>query len=148
MELQLGHSQTRPAYFHGLTMLPILREGDEVETEPVSGSQVRVGEVVTYRFDDKFPTRRVMDVDGQRRELLIMGDSLPDDHEYIVPFDDVLARLVRRRRGGRWLAVTDWRWRLHTLRVLARFRMRRSEWLRQARRVARGVRRRVSRVSV
>jgi hypothetical protein len=140
LEIQLAHSHRRLAYFHGLTMRPVLQEGDEVETEPVSWQAVRTGDVVTYRFEDKFPTRRVIVVDRERRRFVIMGDSIPGRREYLVPFDDVLARVVRRRRDGRWLDVSSMPWRLQALRVLLRDRLRRWTWLAGPRRLWRAMR--------
>ena len=142
LELQLAHADRRLAYFHGLTMLPILREGDEVLTEPVRGEAVRIGDVVTYRFADKFPTRRVVAIDRSTRRLVIMGDSIPGRREFLVNFDDVLARVVRRRRDGRWLDVRSARWRLQSARVLFRDRLRRAPGLALPRAVWRRLRRR------
>ena len=125
----MAHSARQLAYFHGLTMLPLLREGDEVETEPVCAEDLAAGDVVTYRFEDKFPTRRVIAIDSARRTLLIMGDSIPGRREFVVPFDDVLARVVRRRRGGVWLTRTAFIWRAQTRRILIREYARRAAWL-------------------
>lgn len=139
-EIQLAHSRRHLAYFHGLTMQPLLVEGDEVETEPVAWEAVRTGDVVTYRFEDKFPTRRVIVIDRKRRRFVIMGDSIPGRREYVVPFDDVLARVVRRRRGAEWLDASSVRWRAQALRVLLRDRVRRWRWLAGPRRIWRAVR--------
>ncbi|MCC7009821.1 MAG: hypothetical protein IT184_13525 [Acidobacteria bacterium] len=129
MELQLAHANRHLAYFHGLTMLPVLREGDEVRLEPVAWRDVRVGDVVTYRFEDKFPTRRVVAIDRRRGRFVIMGDSIPGRREYLVPFEDVLARVVGRRRDDVWLATSSWSWRWHTIGVLWRDHIRRAAWL-------------------
>jgi hypothetical protein len=104
---------------------------------------VRVGDVVTYRFEDKFPTRRVMVVDRGARQLVVMGDSIPEGREYLVDFDDVIARVTRRRRDGEWLATTDWRWRFQTLRMRARDRRRRDPRLAPLRAPWRAARRRL-----
>jgi hypothetical protein len=141
MELQLAHADRRLAYFHGLSMLPLLREGDEVQTEPIGWKDVRIGDVVTYRFEDKFPTRRVVAVDRSARRFVIMGDSIPGRREYVVPFDDVLARVVRRRREGRWLEATAPTWRLRAIRVLFQHQLRRAPWLAPPRAVWRRLRR-------
>jgi len=142
MELQLAHADRRLAYFHGLTMLPLLREGDEVLTEPIDWGDVRIGDVVTYRFEDKFPTRRVVAIDRAARRFVIMGDSIPGRREYLVPFEDVLARVVRRRRDGHWLDVTSPTWRLQTMRVLFHDHLRRAAWLAGPRAAWRSLRRR------
>jgi hypothetical protein len=142
MEAQLARSDRHLAYFHGRTMLPLLQEGDHVHTEPVSWRDVRIGDVVTYRFEDKFPTRRIVAIDRERRTFIIMGDSIPGRREYHVPFDDVIARVVRRRREGVWLTTSSIRWRLRTAQVLANDYLRRARWLGGARRAWRLLRRR------
>lgn len=134
MEIQLAHSRRHLAYFHGLTMRPLLQEGDEVETEPITWAQVRVGDVVTYRFEDKFPTRRVMVIDRPRRQFVIMGDSIPGRRQYLVAFDDVIARVRRRRRAGEWLEATSLSWRARTAWRVLRDRVWRARWLAPARR--------------
>jgi hypothetical protein len=123
MELQLRRSHLEPAYFHGYLMLPLLREGDEVEVEPVSGEEVRVGDVVTYRDADKFPTRRVMEIRRDARAVVIMGDSIRPRRTWRVDFDDVLGRVVRRRRNGSWMTTSDWRWRAQRARVVLRYQI-------------------------
>jgi hypothetical protein len=123
MELQLQRSHLEPAYFHGYLMLPLLREGDQVEVEPVSGEQVSVGDVVTYRDGDKFPTRRVMEIRRDERAVVIMGDSIRPRQTWIVGFDDVLGRVVRRWRNGTWMTTRDWRWRGQRTRVVLRYQI-------------------------
>jgi hypothetical protein len=139
MELQLARSTLEPAYFHGLLMLPLLCEGDEVEVEPITWAQVRVGDIVTYRDQDRFPTRRVMEINPQKRSFVIMGDSARPRERWTVPFDDVLGRVVRRRRAGRWSASTGVAWRYHRIRVLARYRLAGSVVGGAARRVRRAI---------
>jgi hypothetical protein len=141
MELQLKRSQVEPAYFHGYLMLPLLREGDEVEVEPIAGDDARVGDVVTYRDTDKFPTRRVMEIREHGRLLVIMGDSVRPRRTWLVPADDVLGRVVRRRRDGAWMTTRDWRWRLQRHKVVLRYRVGASPIGDVVRRLRRGARR-------
>jgi hypothetical protein len=123
MELQLARSHAEPAYFHGYLMLPLLREGDEVEVESISGRDARAGDVVTYRDGDKFPTRRVMEVRPGEHLVVVMGDSIRPRRLHIVSLDDVIGRVVRRRRDGSWMTTRDWRWRFQRAKVLARYRL-------------------------
>ena len=142
MELQLADSRDQPAYFHGYLMVPVLREGDEVEVETISWRDVRPGDVVTYRDADKFPTRRVMEIRSDERVFVIMGDGVRPRRQWLVPFDDVVARVRRRRRDGRWSTTQHWTWRVQRARVLLRYRLASS----RAAPLARGVRRSVARV--
>ena len=135
MEAQLAAADgRRPAYFHGLTMVPLLVEGDLIEVEPVEAADVRRFDVVTYRFEDKFPTRRVMEIDGAARTFTIMGDAIAGYRRYEVPFDDVLARVVRRRRGDDVVEAGDLRWRWCELRFRARLAVHERRRWRQLRR--------------
>lgn len=129
-ELRLSNPDAPPAYFHGLTMRPHLVEGDLVITEPIEAADVRRGDVITYRCDDRFPTRRVMARSSRDRAFICMGDSIPGRREYVVPYDDVLARVVRRQRDGVWLSTRALVWRWQTGKVLA------AEWARRSRPLA------------
>ena len=123
MELQLGRTPIEPAYFHGYLMLPLLREGDEVVVEPIDAGALRVGDVVTYRGGDKFPTRRIMAFDPGSASMVIMGDSVRPRRTWLVPTDDVLGRVVWRRRDGRWMTTKHWRWRWQRHKVVLRYRL-------------------------
>ena len=57
-ELQLELSSE--FYFHGESMRPFLVEGDAVVLTPVEWDEIRIGDVITYRAEEKFPTRRVV----------------------------------------------------------------------------------------
>jgi hypothetical protein len=122
-QLQLERSAVKPAYFHGYLMLPLLREGDEVVVEPVIASDLSVGDVVTYRDADKFPTRRIMAIHEHGQLLVIMGDSVRPRRTWLVPADEVLGRVVRRGREGTWITSRDWRWRLQRHKVILRYRL-------------------------
>jgi hypothetical protein len=107
-ELQfLRSSPTRPLYFHDSSMEPLLADGDEVAIEPVAWDEIGPGDIVTYRFEDKFPTRRVI---AKRSDRLVLAcDNWP-----LLRFeayrDDVLGRAVGRCRAGSWLRATDSEW--------------------------------------
>jgi len=123
MELQLGRTPIEPAYFHGYLMLPLLREGDEVVVEAVPPGALRVGDVVTYRDADKFPTRRIMAIHEHGQSLVIMGDSVQPRRTWLVASDDVLSRVARRGREGRWMTTRHWRWRWQRHKVVLRYRL-------------------------
>ena len=73
-EIQLLHGASG-AQFHGRSMEPLLRDGDELAVEPVRWADIRVGDILTYRLDDRYPTLRVV-----RRfpgRLVLRGDNWP-----------------------------------------------------------------------
>ena len=119
-ELRLARSaRMGPVYFHGKTMTPFLVEGDLVIVEPVEWDDIEVGDVITYRFEDKFPTRRVVALDRRAGTLLLRGDSIPGWPRFHVRRQDVLGRAAVRVRGSRRIGRTSLAWRWATVRALA-----------------------------
>lgn len=106
-ELQLEHSaRLGSVLFHGSSMLPFLRDGDELVVEPLGWDAIQVGDVITYRLEDRFPTCRVMGRASDK--LLLKADNWP--HIYQVWPEDLLGRVVSRARAGRVLHPTDREW--------------------------------------
>lgn len=118
-ELQVAvSSANRTLFFHGESMRPLLVEGDEVVVEPVSWSAIRLGDIVTYRYLDRFPTRRVVRKNDAGLDLWC--DNWPE-RSFAAPREDVLGRAIARRRDGVWLASSDREWRRARTRALARY---------------------------
>ena len=92
-------------------MRPLLGEGDHVVVEPIAWEHIRRGDIVTYRFNDKFPTRRVIRIDRRNGMLVIRGDSIPDWPDYRVRREDVLGRAAMRIRDGVHLNRLGREWR-------------------------------------
>jgi hypothetical protein len=119
-ELQLTESGARGRVaFHGTSMYPFLREADEVLVAPVGWADIRPGDVVTFRLDDRFPTYRVVRRDSGR--LVLRGDNWPDREFHVWP-EDVLGRAIARRRDGVWLSRDEAAWRGLRFLALARYR--------------------------
>jgi signal peptidase I len=107
-ELQLAISSPhRTLYFHGESMRPLLIEGDEVVVEPVEWNRIRVGDIITYRYLDRFPTRRVIRKSDTGLDLWC--DNWPD-RSFTAARADVLGRAIARRRDGVWLTARDREW--------------------------------------
>jgi hypothetical protein len=118
-----------PHVFHGATMLPFLVDGDEVEIEPVSFDQVRPGDIITYRDQQYFPTRRVIRIDRRSRSLILKGDAIPHLTFFVLE-EDILGRATSIERGDRRLSAGDAEWRRTAEAVLARERRRaQTAWL-------------------
>jgi hypothetical protein len=121
-----------PVYFHGETMRPLLGEGDRIIVQPVEWNEIRPGDIVTYRFEDKFPTRRVIDIQRERDLLIIRGDSIRDWPDYRVRREDVLGRAEVRLRDGQRIDRQSPEWRRAARRALLMQRLvnvaRRSRW--------------------
>jgi hypothetical protein len=118
-ELQLLRSRQMHVQFHGESMRPLLQDGDRILVEPVDWADIRPGDLITYRSDDKFPTRRV--VRKGRDALRLWCDNWPHDR-FRAARDAVLGRAVARERQGVWLGCRDAEWTAVTRRGLARFR--------------------------
>lgn len=107
-ELQLERSSAaRTLYFHGESMRPFLVEGDAVVVEPVEWAEIRIGDVLTYRVDEKFPTRRV--VRRSRNGLYLWCENWPE-RQFFAARDDVLGRAVARKRRDVWTTRRDPEW--------------------------------------
>ncbi len=121
MELRLDNSaRCGEVYFHGDTMLPFLREGDLLVVEPVSWRDVRPGEIVTYRSGDRFPTRRVIRYLPRLERFILKADGLALHRVFRVHPEDVLGRVVSRKRGAKMLTNRDLGWRVAAWRALLR----------------------------
>ena len=107
-ELQLGISSPHHTlHFHGESMRPLLIEGDEVVVEPVAWDRIRRGDIITYRYRDRFPTRRVIRKTDTGLELWC--DNWPD-RSFTAARGDVLGRAIARRRDWVWLTARDGEW--------------------------------------
>lgn len=118
-ELQLEKSGILgPVFFHGNSMVPFLLDGDELISVPAAWDEIKAGDIITYRLEDKFPTCRVLE--KHRDKLVVKADDWPELIE--VEPGDVLAKVIERRRGGEALKSGDLSWILHSEYILWRFR--------------------------
>lgn len=78
-------------------MTPALRDGDTVEIAPVSGTAIRVGDVICYGTSRALILHRVLRC--ARDGFVAKGDAQTSFD--LVPMPDVLGRVVARARGGR-----------------------------------------------
>jgi hypothetical protein len=121
-ELQLtASSRQRTLYFHGESMRPFLVEGDEVVVAPVDWEKVRIGDVITYRLDEKFPTRRLIRRLGEDIELFC--ENWPNRY-FRARREDVLGQAIARGRAGEWLTINDREWRAARRSALRVYRLR------------------------
>jgi len=119
-ELQLKLSSAgRRLYFHGESMRPFLVEGDEVIVEPIAFEDIRIGDVVTYRFSDKFPTRRV--VRKHEKGLDLWCENWPTRRFVCAP-GDVLGLAVARGRGADWISRESAEWQAARRKALRAWR--------------------------
>jgi len=91
-------------------MLPLLRDGDSLEIVPVCAEEIRAGDIVVYREQEKYPTRRVVGFNPARTEFFIQADYKPA-RLFCIPARAVLGRVEARLRGGKRLSRTSARWR-------------------------------------
>jgi Peptidase S24-like len=117
--LQLLRSCQMDVRFHGESMVPFLCDGDRVIVEAVDWDDIRAGDLIAYRLEDKFPTRRV--VRKSRTSLLLWCDNWPD-LRFRISRAQVLGRVVARERDGTRVHQSDAEWRAATDRGFAIFR--------------------------
>ena len=119
-ELRLQKSAVLgPVFFHGNSMVPFLADGDELISIPVVWEDIKKGDIVTYRLEDKFPTYRV--IQKHQDKLILKADGWPELFE--VAAGDVLGKVIERRRGGGALRSGDLSWILYTGYIVWGFRM-------------------------
>ena len=95
---------------------PFLRDGDELVVERVAWEAIRVGDIVTYRLDDRFPTCRVVARLGGK--LLLKADNWPASSFQVWPEDvhwprrgaheSRAAPCTRQTHGGRLRRAWCW----------------------------------------
>ena len=118
-ELQVAASAPdRTLYFHGESMRPLLVEGDEVVVEPIAWDRIRIGDIITYRYLDRFPTRRV--VRKHPDHLDLWCDNWPT-RRFSAQRADVLGLATARCREGSWLRARDPEWKRARTAALARW---------------------------
>lgn len=130
-EIQLEHSATLgPVEYHSHMMHPFIHDKDLLVIEPVTFEQVRPGDIVSYRDKEKFPTWRVLRKESDR--LILRPDNYWE--LYVALANDVLGRVVERRRGGQQLTADHWRWRTYARWVLLRHKLGRiKDWYKRRR---------------
>jgi hypothetical protein len=102
----------------------------------VTWDAIEVGDIITYRFEDKFPTRRVVEIDRDGGSIILRGDSIPGWPDFRVKRDDVLGRAAVRLRNGERLDRHGFHWRWAAYRAITTHRFQRLTVT--ARRIVRG----------
>lgn len=135
-ELQLHEGERLDVIFHGTSMDPLLYEGDTVIVRPAEVHDIRPGDIVTYRRDDKYPTRRVVRVRAD--DIWLWCDAWPNEL-FAAGHDDVLGIAVARIRNGHRLDASSQEWTIRRDRAMRRYRRHRP--LIELRRIRAGLRR-------
>ena len=116
-ELQLENSKILgPVIFHGNSMSPFLEDGDELIVITVNLDEIKIGDIITYRLDKKFPTYRV--VKKLQDYLLLKPDNRPQIFQ--VHREDILGKVIERKRGGSSLSDANWQWIFSSRLILLR----------------------------
>lgn len=106
--------------FHGESMRPLLRDGDALRVEPASWESLSPGDVIVYRFDDRYPALRIAEKLDDK--LFLTADN------WLSPVfeawrDDVLGRVTGFRRDGREVASDAAVWRRAAMRARLKYRL-------------------------
>jgi MoaA/NifB/PqqE/SkfB family radical SAM enzyme len=119
-ELQLRESANgATVLFHGNSMNPFLQDGDELRVEPVTYDEIAVGDIITFRLRDHFPTLRVL---YKGRNKLVLGADNWRERKFATWREFVLGRVVARTRDGKTLAASAPAWKWHTAVLFAKRR--------------------------
>lgn len=87
----------------GKSMLPFLREKDEVLLEVAQGKRIARGDIVLARWQKRYVLHRV--VHTQKNSLWLAGDNNLLQIEKVA-MTDVIAFVLEARRGGKRLNVS------------------------------------------
>lgn len=120
-ELLLEASAASSVEFHGDSMLPLLRDGDRLKVETIPWELITAGDVLIYRFDDRFPALRV--VEKLAGKLFLKADNWPAPIFEVWP-DDVLGGVVGLQRDRQTISASDTIWRRAATRAVRFYRMR------------------------
>jgi signal peptidase I len=82
----------------GSSMLPSLRPGDEIQVQSIPLSEIKMGDVVAYRRDERLFVHRVIGTDALGR-LVTRGDTLPQA-DAPVSESELLGSIVAVSRDG------------------------------------------------
>ena len=119
-ELQLLNAQSTDVEFHGFSMEPLLTEGDRIVLEAVAFSDICLGDIITYLHENKYPTRRVVNIKQNR--VTLWCDNWPNRRFSTEP-DKILTRVVSRERNGEVLSNSDAEWLLLTNKALRTYKV-------------------------
>lgn len=119
-ELQLRESvHGSTVLFHGSSMYPFFRDGDELRVEPVTYDEIAVGDIITFRLRDHFPTLRVL---YKGRNKMVLGADNWHERKFATWREFVLGRVTARTRDGKTLRADAPAWKLHTAALLVKRR--------------------------
>ncbi len=82
------------------SMLPLLREGDELLLGPQTASDLALGQIVAFLANDQLWIHRVVEIDRPKAALTTRGD-LSSLRDLPIPFIAVIGVALARRRPGR-----------------------------------------------
>lgn len=120
-KLQLLNAPQTDVMFHGTSMEPLLREGDRIILEKVDFGDIRIGDIITSIYEDKYPTRRV--VFKKKDRIKVWCESRPK-RVFNIKMNEVLGRVVSRKRNGEVLTNTDTEWVQLSKKALQKYRSR------------------------
>ena len=106
--------------FHGPTMHPFLQDGDLLTVTAVNWNDIRVGDIITYRFKDKYPTYRVFR--KKKSSLMMIADNWPN-YSGEIDAEDVIGRVTEIRRGDILLSSDMRAWQSASSRVIWKRRL-------------------------
>ena len=108
VERLLGEGGDVMIIIRGNSMQPMLRDGrDRVVLRRYEGDEIRVGDVMLFRYRGEYVLHRVVKVDGER--ILFAGDGNYKFYEQATT-EDIVARMVAYVKDGRRVECSDEEW--------------------------------------
>ncbi|MEA3432197.1 MAG: signal peptidase I [candidate division WOR-3 bacterium] len=90
----------------GVSMFPLFKTGDIILFEPLTHSDVSIGNVIVYKQGERMVAHRLMKIyqNNERITLVTKGDTFPDFDDPIYP-EEVLGKVVAVERNGRLIRL-------------------------------------------
>ncbi len=89
----------------GWSMTPFIRDGDVITVSPFNQNRPRLGDVVAFKRPEtgNLIVHRIVSL--QDGSVHILGDSIPDKPDGIIPIEALLGQVTRVERDGRRLRL-------------------------------------------
>ncbi len=85
----------------GMSMTPLIRDGDIITIDSLMSMPIRTGQIIAFLcpVSAKLVVHRV--VARSSSGLIMQGDSMHGHNDGLVPFENLLARVIRIERSGK-----------------------------------------------
>lgn len=103
----LNQGKTTEIIANGISMFPLLRPGDILKIQPKV--PIKTGDIIVFKGETTLIAHRIKLISGDK--IYCKGDSL-FSMDTPITFQEVLGKVIARKRKGKIKPVTNWLHRL------------------------------------